>query len=185
MTDGGDPSTRTINQVKMSIEHLNQVLEGRIREIDAKLEGMREEVKTERNAAQKAVDLIRDRVSSQPTPDVLSERLISLAEVVKIQFAGLKELASTLAVSNEEKLKLALSSQQDAAKKAEDAFMALLLALAERLDKQLDAISARLDDLRDQASKTTGSKEGTATMIAIAAVVVSILSPIIAGFLKS
>lgn len=154
-TGSGDPTPRTIEQLKMYTDSLRELFEAKFDNIETRF-----------SETDKALKLQQENMDRQPTPDVLDERLIALKESVDIRFQGLKELANTLAVSNEKKLELALSSQQEAAKKSETAF-----------NKQLDAVAERVNDIKDRTinmeAGEKGSKQNSSSMIAIAAVVIS------------
>lgn len=157
MTDGGDPSTRTIEQLRMSTAHASELT-------DAKFESL----ETQLRERDKAIQLLQDRINRQPTPDVLEQQIIALGENFKIQIEALYKYMEAIAASNKESLSLALTSQQDQAKETKDA-----------LQKQIESMKVRQDDGREQVARMEyadkGAKQNNASTISIAAVVISFI----------
>jgi hypothetical protein len=153
----GDPTPRTIEQVRMAIESLRELFEAKFENIETKFA-----------EADKAVQLLQETVNSQPTPGIIDERLTALKESVDKRFQGVKELRDALAISDKESLNLALQAAEKAATKAEAAF-----------NKQLDAVAERVNDIKDRTinmeASEKGSKESGASSLAIAAFVVAAL----------
>lgn len=93
MTDGGDPSTRTIDQLRVTFAHGQELME-------AKLENIRTELK----GAATAVVLLQKRMDSQPTPDVLQEQIVALKESIKIALSSTEKAGEKTEVSTSKQI---------------------------------------------------------------------------------
>lgn len=160
MNTGGDPTPRTIEQLRLYTDSLRELFEAKFDNIETKF-----------HEAEKAVQLLQEQMNRSPTPGIIDERLTSLKESVEKRFQGLKELRDTLAISDKESLNLALKAQQEAANKAEGAF-----------NKQLDAIAERVNDIKDRTinmeASDKGSKQTSASSLSVAAFVVAVIGTI-------
>jgi hypothetical protein len=159
----GDPSPRTLEQVRMAIENLRELFEAKFDNIETRF-----------SETEKALKLHQENLDRQPTQSVLDERLIALKESVDIRFQGLKELASTLAASNEKKLELALSSQQEAAKENKAAFQQLLRSLDDKVNDVKDRTLVLTNTDKTAKDSATASKSMMAIIISAVGVIMAI-----------
>lgn len=162
MTDGGDPSTRTIEQLRMSSVHSKELS-------DAKFERLETQLK-ERD---KAVELLQDRIDRQPTTDVLEQQIIALKDSVKVQFEALYKLMEAMAISNKESLSLALSSQQEAAKETKTSF-----------NERFASLDDKVNDVKDRTLVLTNTdkttKDTSASSRSMVAMIISAVGVIMA-----
>ncbi|WP_458395328.1 hypothetical protein [Rhizobium ruizarguesonis] len=150
----GDPTPRTIEQVRQAIAALREVFEAKFSGYD------------------KAIDLIGESANRQPTPGTVDERLTALKEIVEIRFHELDVRTNALALSNKNSIDLALQAAKEAAAKSENAFNKQIDAISAQLSQAVSSLETRINDTKERLTIIEaggqGSKQSYGVMVTIA-----------------
>ncbi len=150
----GDPTPRTLDQLRQSMSGLRELFETRF------------------EANDKAIRLLQEIANSQPTPGVIDERLIALKEIVEVRFHELDVRTNAVAASNKNSIDLALQAAKEAASKSENAFNKQIDALAAQINAAVSSLETRINDTKEQVITIVaggqGSKQSFGVMVTIA-----------------
>ncbi|WP_027685045.1 hypothetical protein [Rhizobium leguminosarum] len=155
----GDPTPRTIEQVRQAIAALREIF-------DAKFYGY-----------DKAIDLLQEASNRQPTPGTVDERLTALKEIVEIRFHELDVRTNALALSNKNSIDLALQAAKEAAAKSENAVSKQIEAISAQHSQAVSSLETRINDTKEQVITIVaggqGSRQSYGVIYAIAGISIS------------
>lgn len=151
---GGDPTPRTLDQLRQSQSGIRELFEARFDGYD------------------KAIRLLQEIANSQPTTGVINERLISLKDIVEIRFHELDVRTNAVAASNKNSIDLALQAAKEAASKSENAFNKQIDAISAQLSQAVSSLETRINDTKERLTIIEaggqGSKQSYGVMMTIA-----------------
>lgn len=151
---GGDPTPRTLDQLRQSQSGIRELFEARFDGYD------------------KAIRLLQELANSQPTTGVINERLISLKDIVEIRFHELDVRTNAVAASNKNSIDLALQAAKEAASKSENAFNKQIDAISAQLSQAVSSLETRINDTKERLTIIEaggqGSKQSYGVMMTIA-----------------
>jgi hypothetical protein len=139
----GDPTPRTLDQLRQSMS------------------GLRELFETKFDGYDKAIRLLQDRADSQPTPGVLEVTLIALKENMEIRFHELDVRTNAVATSNKNSIDLALQAAKEAASKSENAFNKQIDSLAAQFNASVSSLETRINDTKEQVITIVAGGQGS------------------------
>lgn len=162
MTDGGDPSTRTIAQLEQAVHSVRELFETRFA------------------GHEEAVRLLQAQANREPTNGVLDERLNALVHVVELRFEEWNIRTNALAVSNQKSIDLALEAAKEAASKSENAFNKQIDALGVQIGQAVNSLQGSINDVKDRLTRLEAGGQGSKQSWNVMAMVIAAVVPIIA-----
>jgi hypothetical protein len=154
----GDPTPRTIDQVRQAIAALREVFEAKFSGYD------------------KAIDLLGESANRQPTPDQLSERLQAMGQrvgdfekLVEMRFKELDLRTNAVAVSDKKALDAAFQA-------AKEQFSSLELRISDVKDRVVGMEAGALGSRQGYAGIFTAISLAAAVVGAIVAIVMAVSS---------
>jgi len=155
-TNANDPTTRTVEQIAAAVKNIEDQIAVAVKNIEAKTD-------LRFQANDDAVKLLQDFANRQPTTEAVDGKLSSLKELTAAQFQALTELINAKADGTKLSLDAALVTRKEASDKLENT-----------INKQLEGLAKRIDDLKERIDTGEGRGTGRTDFIAwiVAAVAV-------------